>query len=455
MSNNPFKLEVKLKQHTPLIHFQSEQVGATLRATEVKPKLDRFLIEKKTKIFNDYEKAKKVFKEKYAHFLVGGGKSEHVALDYKMKIIISSESSIEDPTKNPLYFGNMGNDKKRYIRSQSLLTIHSRKTELIKNIDKDNILHFFALNNFGNRQSKGVGCYLPEKINEQGIKIEDIEKCFPTQTAYLEISNTSDDTIFRVIDYYWKRLKSGINYSYNKNTRNCDREKYKKSFLYTYMQEHMSGITWEKKWVKENFFDVGRDPKNDEKFARALLGLAGSFSYAVTNEKCNPGKSLYIPFKTELSISNDSIKRIKAPILFKPIKIEPNKTRIYILFDSDYQQQDLLGNAFKVDVNFYEAYINVEGKDKKIKKRIKVNNERIENQKWYQDAIQLDDNKEVLEEIKDWYNQLQSKNKSIATPSMSIDMKKMIQEYHKHLGNNFIARDFKWNNIANVSIKYT
>ena len=39
-----YKLEVKLKQHTPLIHFQHDQEGATLRASEVKPKLDRFIL---------------------------------------------------------------------------------------------------------------------------------------------------------------------------------------------------------------------------------------------------------------------------------------------------------------------------------------------------------------------------------------------------------------------------
>ena len=38
-----FQKEHELKQWTPLIHFQSGQSGATLRTTEVKPKLDRFL----------------------------------------------------------------------------------------------------------------------------------------------------------------------------------------------------------------------------------------------------------------------------------------------------------------------------------------------------------------------------------------------------------------------------
>ncbi len=51
-----YKLEVTLKQHTPLIHFQHDQEGATLRASEVKPKLDRFIIE--TYFENNFEKCK-------------------------------------------------------------------------------------------------------------------------------------------------------------------------------------------------------------------------------------------------------------------------------------------------------------------------------------------------------------------------------------------------------------
>ena len=36
----------ELEQQTPIIHFQHDQKGATLRATEVKPKLDRFILSK-------------------------------------------------------------------------------------------------------------------------------------------------------------------------------------------------------------------------------------------------------------------------------------------------------------------------------------------------------------------------------------------------------------------------
>lgn len=38
-------LTFTLKQHTPIIYFQHEQDGATLRASELKPKLDKYLVE--------------------------------------------------------------------------------------------------------------------------------------------------------------------------------------------------------------------------------------------------------------------------------------------------------------------------------------------------------------------------------------------------------------------------
>ena len=40
------KLEIDLKCHAPIIHFQPEEEGATLRASEVKPKFDRYLMKK-------------------------------------------------------------------------------------------------------------------------------------------------------------------------------------------------------------------------------------------------------------------------------------------------------------------------------------------------------------------------------------------------------------------------
>ena len=58
-----YKIVFTLKQHTPLIHFQHDQAGATLRATEVKPKLDRFITEKITKLNGDKAKEKLIIKK--------------------------------------------------------------------------------------------------------------------------------------------------------------------------------------------------------------------------------------------------------------------------------------------------------------------------------------------------------------------------------------------------------
>ena len=69
MSQNTshFKLEFTLKQHTPIIHFQSDQKGATLRATDLKPKLDRFLIEQ-LKMLDNNAKPKEMYKNWFICF---------------------------------------------------------------------------------------------------------------------------------------------------------------------------------------------------------------------------------------------------------------------------------------------------------------------------------------------------------------------------------------------------
>ena len=48
-TSSKFHRIIKLRQDTPMWHFQSEQNGCCLRASEVKPKLDRFLAEKENK----------------------------------------------------------------------------------------------------------------------------------------------------------------------------------------------------------------------------------------------------------------------------------------------------------------------------------------------------------------------------------------------------------------------
>ena len=74
-----FEIELKLKQVTPMIHFQHDSCGATLRASEVKPKLDRYI---KRKYLAEHPNMTDEEKKAYKKWFIG----ETDALDYKMSI---------------------------------------------------------------------------------------------------------------------------------------------------------------------------------------------------------------------------------------------------------------------------------------------------------------------------------------------------------------------------------
>lgn len=193
-----FKLEFTLRQHTPIIHFQADQKGATLRATELKPKLDRFLIEHVFK--NNFEK--------YKEFLIGydekkeqtknsfGGK---LAFDYKVKIICNDTivEPIEyhkkkwDNNKNqhvphndkddkpvtttlPTFFANMGEEWEKTPKSLVFskkpieITIQSFHSKLLDSL-KVSFEKFIFRHNFGMRQSKGFGSFSLIEINGNKI----------------------------------------------------------------------------------------------------------------------------------------------------------------------------------------------------------------------------------------------------------------------------------------------
>ena len=76
-----FSLQLKLKQHTPLLHFQHDQEGATLRATEIKPKLDEFILLTKGR------------KAVHPEYFADADDADKNALDYKLRI--SAEKSEE------------------------------------------------------------------------------------------------------------------------------------------------------------------------------------------------------------------------------------------------------------------------------------------------------------------------------------------------------------------------
>ena len=160
MSTNPFELTFSLRQHTPIIHFQHHQDGATLRATEVKPKLDRFLIEMMGS--GNYDAG--ALYAKRQKWLIGEGSNGN-ALDYKMRIIAQDAPEKVEIKKGepfPCFFANIGNEydpKKFVFHTEPIkLQIICLQTEL-KTFIQTHFNHFMAQTNFGMRQSKGFGSF--------------------------------------------------------------------------------------------------------------------------------------------------------------------------------------------------------------------------------------------------------------------------------------------------------
>ncbi len=317
-----YKLTFKLKQHTPIIHFQHDQHGATLRATELKPKLDRFLIEKLdlTTGTGDNERPK----DEYKSWFINQGK-EHLALDYKVRVeLVNKNFKTGDvvlipPIKDP------------WILSEGVMVyITSFKNKLL-DLLKDNtgnpsalLKEFFVLHNFGKRQSKGFGCFYTEntsnKFLENTLKQYNLFKR-NSNLEYEPYNDINNPNFFysNLISKDWHRLKSGKNH-----------KGYEKSRIFEYLSEN--DLRWDKRWIKRQLKilidkgDLPNDLKYDTepidindrnswedvgeeeyRYGRAMLGLAEHYEFLTTNSD----------YKYQVIIDGGSIERFKSPITFK------------------------------------------------------------------------------------------------------------------------------------------
>ena len=316
------KLTFKLTQHTPLIHFQWEEQGATLRATEVKPKLDRFLRVKLKSInatlYGTYrsliqsipdprEETKKVSPYKLwisedttgkkEKFLVGSYISKGVASRY------SQEYSILSPAP---YFADNSSIKNGELEKAKIGLMNDRGVELTfkffnpnwEKLLKEALPLFFCCTNFGTRQSKGFGSF-----SEAGQELRSFESalcgCF-INPIYKYIGRTPNDqrSIFKTIDEVYKRIKSG--------DRNSESE------LRKFYNNQFPAIEWEKPDVQaivanlsKRNIRIDKNTKNT-RYIRALLGLAELFEYPKHDG-----------VKVQIRHKNKTIERFPSPLLFK------------------------------------------------------------------------------------------------------------------------------------------
>lgn len=324
-----YTLEFTLRQHTPIIHFQHQEKGATLRATELKPKLDRFLKE------HYFES-----REKYQHLLIPKSRSD--ALDYKI-YIEGAENNLKSElpslrntsTKFPNYFANLGGDNtKDFVWTNDVIrvTIFSFHTVLLQAIKKS-MPTFLMRNNFGMRQSKGFGAFY--------LDATDFSYQPPKLEYAFDVPTSSIETVFKHIELFYRSMRSGINLI-GGGGRNVF---YFKSLLFLYAKAQ--GWQWDKKTIKETYFndelqtqrldhpetDILHFSSPEKRLVKDLFGLSS----------LEPWLSYQ---KSKISKESSEVERFKSPILFKPIKISNSNYRIFFCIDN--YSKDIFNQEFLI-----------------------------------------------------------------------------------------------------------
>lgn len=325
------KITILLKQHTPMLHFQYEQHGATLRATEVKPKLDKFIL---TKLGNGKHSKGKEQAEKN-NWLISDS-----ALDYKMRITPIGDKkegiSLIDGKKSPQscapFFGNIGDDtnlKDLIIYPQGVyLTILTLNSDLEHYITKELICEFFAYTNFGTRQSKGFGSFY---IDPQDDYYLPINTFLGKSTILQSFFRTKENSLFADIDKFYKSIRSGV-YPFKKGA-------YVASAMNTYF--FLQKKEWDKTTIRK-VIDGYPIPK-DAILYRDLLGLASLCNYG------HKGGSI------SKEIAN--IERFKSPIFIKPISCTDKDFNVYIGYFEIPDNENIVEKKVKIT----GSNVNVKG----------------------------------------------------------------------------------------------
>lgn len=326
------KMEFELEAQMPMIHFQANRQGATLRASEVKPKLDKYLLDRCREQKINMEKENLDYKMQITLKEPG----EVVRLEVKNKKMENGKErwKIDREKTYSIFYGNMNvakEDQKKGLFSNPTITIICFH-EQIRKLLEEHIVDFFLTTNFGTMQRKGFGSFIPKGwCKNDELSLEEKQKvaralrrvtggaCYAM--TFKDISKAKKDK--ESMNKFCVRMSEEIKqfYSIMKSGRNHGG--YIRSYIYQYGHNKLK-LGNEKFWMKDKGiapkvgknYETDNDKTHKPKYLRALLGVGEKIEYKTCDAEGNILKNKVV----SVTIKSKNVERCETPIYFKVIR---------------------------------------------------------------------------------------------------------------------------------------
>ena len=361
-----YKLTFKLKQITPMIHFQWDEDGACIRGSELKPKFDKFILanrhlyEDDSLRINDacfIDKEKDALNYKVRIVPCAGNKEVSQTIERDIAVVEARnhredkqiikerikeiKKEYKDKGINGLYFGNMAKTpeeiKATYKESIkysdeveiSFICMNGNLREIIARAFED----FIAVTNFGTRQNKGFGCFITNDLNKEK-QIQILQKM---KNAFFYCETTEEDKL-TLVDAIYSCMKGG------KNMNN--------TYVASFIQKHylQNGKQSDKAFIKSQGLFAGDSKESNPghyEFVRALLGLADHIDFKDpqnNGEEKHDGDTVKRVGTVTIKSVDKEIDRYKSPFTVKILD-----DSIFFIYEDTFER--IKGKKFKFQGN--------------------------------------------------------------------------------------------------------